>query len=65
MKWVCGEVFTILLCNSFIHYMTPFSHSNKNRECAQRGISGKWDGEGYSSCNEVQSNVALSRMVVI
>jgi hypothetical protein len=51
--------------NSFIHYMTPFSHSNKNCECVLRGIFGRWDGEGYPSCNEIQSNVALSRMVVI
>jgi len=51
--------------NSFIHYMTPFSHSNKNCECVLRGIFGRWDGEGYPSCNEVQINVALRRMVVI
>jgi len=51
--------------NSFIHYMTQFSHSNENCECVLRGIFGRWDGEGYQSCIEVQSNVTLGRMVVI
>jgi len=45
--------------------MTPFSHSNKNCECVLRDIFGGWGGEGYPSCNEVQSNVFLGRMVVI